>query len=227
MINNIIFSKDRACQLDALLRSLEDHLRLNFNHIVIYTYSNEKFKEGYEIAEKRHPSVKFVHEINLKNNILYHMNTLQICFMVDDMIMFKDSPIVKVVPEHTVFSLRLGCSVPQVHKEYPLSVDGHIFRTNEIKPLIENIAFNNPNKLEALLQKYKKKFKVVFDYQCCVSIPHNRVSAKSHCSFTGLYDINILNRYYLDGFVIDYDKMDFSNIKNVHEPIEYKFKSYD
>jgi hypothetical protein len=227
MINNIIFSKDRACQLDALLRSLEDHLRLNFNHIVIYTYTNDEFKKGYEMAEKRHPNVKFVHETNLKKDILSCMVTLQISFMVDDQIMYKESPLIKVLGDHTCFSLRLGCSVPQVHKDYPISLDGHVFRTNEIKPLIESISFNNPNKFESLLQKYKDKFKVTFDYQCMIGIPHNRVSAKSHCHFSGMYTTKILNDYYLDGYIIDYEKMDFSNIKNVHKEIEFKFKSYD
>ena len=49
-MNIIIFSKDRACQLDLFLRSLKKYFKefeeLNFN--ILYTYSNDKFKIGYD-----------------------------------------------------------------------------------------------------------------------------------------------------------------------------------
>jgi hypothetical protein len=41
---------------------------------------------------------------------------------------------------------------------YPLSVDGHVFRNEEISSMLNLIDFNNPNTLEANLQILKNKF---------------------------------------------------------------------
>ncbi len=48
MINAIIFSKDRALQLRLLLYSIEKNSPLTFKLNVIYKYSDDSFKEGYE-----------------------------------------------------------------------------------------------------------------------------------------------------------------------------------
>ena len=36
---------------------------------------------------------------------------------------------------------------------YPMSLDGHIFRTAEIAPLLEHLDYRNPNVLEAALAR--------------------------------------------------------------------------
>lgn len=227
MITNIIFSKDRGLQLDALLRSLEQHSSDLFDNVVIYTHTNEKYRKGYNIIKKRHRDTKFVFERDLKKDILKHMDNGLISFMVDDMIMFKECSLNQypMLPIEECFSLRLGNNVVYPHINYPLSLDGHIYGTDDIKPLIESIEFNNPNELESKLQRFKKDWNTNYKYQCTISIPHNRVSSKSHCKFSGLYPTDVLNRYLLDGFIIDYDKMDFGDIDNVHALINYKFKS--
>ena len=231
MINSIIFSKDRACQLEALIRSFETNGCIRFKHHIIYTYSNNDFKKGYDklINESKHKKdyFVFIKEADLKTDMLKVMNTEFTALFVDDQIMFKPMPNIdlSLLGENEVFSLRLGRNISEPHLSYPLSTDGHIYRTEDIKPLIELMNFNNPNKFEAGMQKFKKGWIVTFLYQCMVSIPHNRVSSKSHCSFSGLYTQEILNKYWLDGYVIDINKMDFSNIKNVHKEIELKFKS--
>jgi len=47
-IDVLIWSKDRACQLDLLLRSIKDNFDNYGNIFVRYDYSNEDFKKGYE-----------------------------------------------------------------------------------------------------------------------------------------------------------------------------------
>lgn len=224
MITNIIFSKDRGMQLHCLLSSLEQYAPLFFDTKVIYTYSNDKYREGYDIIKEFHKDVLFIKEENLKANVLSNMNTFLTCFMVDDQIMFQQPPILNPIMENQCFSLRLGSNIGKPHIEYPLSVDGHIFRTEDIKPLIQSIGFNNPNKLESKLQRYKNGWDIMYLYQCIVSVPHNRVSSKSHCKFTGEYPQDVLNEYLLDGYEINYNKMDFSNLNNVHASIPYAFR---
>ena len=72
-VNIIIFSKDRACQLDLLLRSMWSHIdSFDLYHIkVLYTYSNSLFYEGYRelIEREEFPSVFFKHETNFKDDV--------------------------------------------------------------------------------------------------------------------------------------------------------------
>ena len=229
MITNIIFSKDRALQLDALLRSLDEYSNDIFNNVVIYTHSDNKYRKGYNIIKKRHRDIKFVFEKELKKDILDNMIHGVVSMMVDDMIMFKECSLKEypMLPIEECFSLRLGNNVKEPHISYPLSLDGHIYDVDDLTAYIEMIDFNNPNELESKLQRYKKEWKVNYNYQCMVGLPHNRVSDKSHCKFSGLYPTEVLNRYLLDGFEINYNKMDFSNLDNVHANIDLKFKTYD
>ena len=225
MINTIIFSKNRALQLDTLLRSMDEHTDGLFRKIVIYKATTEKYHDGYNYIQMLHPNVTFVLESNLKEDVLRYMKTFYVMFLVDDQIMYKVCPLVPELEPMEVFSLRLGDNVGEPHTNYPLSVDGHVFRTEDIKPFVERINFINPNKLESKLQKYKDKFSLKWEYQAMISIPHNKVSDTSRCHASGLYTEEILNQYLLDGFIIDYDKMDFSGIKNVHHEVDFKFKT--
>jgi hypothetical protein len=71
--NIIIFSKDRACQLDQLLSSFKAHapnfassfLRLH----VLYTYSSKDFQKGYQQAMSFHPTVHWHNEGNLSASL--------------------------------------------------------------------------------------------------------------------------------------------------------------
>ena len=62
---------------------------------------------------------------------------------------------------------------------YPLSVDGHIFRANDLKNWIKNLKFKNPNQFEDSLQLLKSSMSrnscVCFHRSKIVNIPLNRV----------------------------------------------------
>lgn len=65
MVNAIIFSKDRACQLDLLLRSMKKFwLEWQMFPInILYTYSNKSYEEGYRKLKLFHPEFRYVKEI--------------------------------------------------------------------------------------------------------------------------------------------------------------------
>ena len=226
MIDLIVFSKNRAMQLDCLLRSLDEYTDPIFRKKVIYTFttSDKRFERGYELLKKLHPNVQFIKEENLKANILSNMNSYLTCMMVDDQIMFKQCPHIPMLKENQCFSLRLGGNISEPHISYPMSIDGHVFRTEDIKPLIESISFNNPNILEKKLQRFKKGWDILWKEQVMVSIPCNRVSDKSHCAYTGEYTEHTLTEFFLRGSEIDYHKMNFKNLNNVHADIRYAFR---
>jgi hypothetical protein len=70
MINIIVFSKNRACQLDLLLRSMKDKFKIEHNLTILYTLSDIQIEKGYEILKRVYSEIKFVKENNFKQNLL-------------------------------------------------------------------------------------------------------------------------------------------------------------
>lgn len=112
-IKLIIFSKDRAAQLELLLRSIETNIPDLFSPVVIYTSSTRDFKHGYErLRDSYKESVLFVPETNLRKDIITQTNlaTNHICYSTDDTVIFKPfgSKNILDIRQDQVFSLRLG-----------------------------------------------------------------------------------------------------------------------
>jgi hypothetical protein len=96
-VETIIFSKNRACQLDQLLRSLAEHLEeWNLFHItVIYVAENEDFREGYRIVQRQFQSAVFVEQRFDKTiqkqiqEIIDNSRQEFVCMLVDDDILIR------------------------------------------------------------------------------------------------------------------------------------------
>jgi hypothetical protein len=62
---------------------------------------------------------------------------------------------------------------------YPLSLDGNIFMTEEIKRITSNLAFSSPNTLEDAMQRFKRQFSnrwgICYAKSRIVNLPLNRV----------------------------------------------------
>jgi hypothetical protein len=113
---------------------------------------------------------------------------------------------------------------------YPLSVDGHIFKTTFIEESFSLIGeFTNPNYLESKLQFLMgmiNKNMTFFKESVLVGIPVNIVN-DTHMNRQGLkfyFSETYLNDRYVNGEIIDLDSLDFSDINGPHKEIEYKFK---
>lgn len=112
---------------------------------------------------------------------------------------------------------------------YPLSVDGHVFRTKEITKLTRLTTFNSPNTFEGGLQmfdNFPKNKMMAYKESRLVNTPNNIVNT-THPNRSGSSDemtSRELNRKYLMGEVIDLDSMDFSNIIGCHQEIKFGFK---
>lgn len=119
MISTIIFSKDRACQLDFLLTSIMQNGSDIFNLNILYEHSDDNFKAGYEHLSKKYPSLNWVRENDFQKDT---MNLIEkggdlVCFFVDDNILYKKvevdcDSIVSLFNEEDIFclSLRLGAN---------------------------------------------------------------------------------------------------------------------
>ena len=118
MISNLIFSFDRSCQLDLLLRSIDINAKSVFNINVLYKHSNDDFKKGYDILKERFPNVNFIEETNFREQVLKFLenDSEYVCFAVDDDIVYlpvKEEDALECMKNEDVlcFSCRLGKNV--------------------------------------------------------------------------------------------------------------------
>ena len=118
MIQSLIFSKDRACQLDLLLRSIDK----NFMHVtgkvhVLWKATTPAFEAGYHRVIERFPNVIMWTESDFKENTKNLLNLMEyVCFFVDDNFVYQPPNILgrqvecvmERVEEAGGFSFRLG-----------------------------------------------------------------------------------------------------------------------
>ncbi len=110
---------------------------------------------------------------------------------------------------------------------YPLSLDGHIFKKEVVVPWMSEIEYDQPNALEARLQKKNDEMPVnmgCFVDSRVVNTPLNLVGSSENMAgeFFG-QSLKELNDMYLEGKRIDLSKMDFSNVIGCHQEIELKW----
>jgi len=123
MIDVIIFSRDRAAQLDLLLRSIQLNHNNTFSQItVLYTCTDDDFLAGYVLAQERHRKVDFItddSEGNFQETLLTLLRSDSsefITFFTDDDILYRPIPVDRKAVERQLtkdkdtccVSLRLG-----------------------------------------------------------------------------------------------------------------------
>jgi len=75
MVSLLIVSKDRPCQLDLFLRSMLENFLVPYESTVLYTYSNDFYKEGYDIViDLYKDKFNFVKESDFKQDVLNSLN---------------------------------------------------------------------------------------------------------------------------------------------------------
>ena len=128
--------------------------------------------------------------------------------------------------------IKVNINEQKVDFAYPLSVDGHIFKSDLINSCLGSIGlFSNPNTLESKLQYLLNRI----DKNMCflkesvlVGIPNNIVN-NTHNNRRGLkfyFSEKELNIKYNNGEIINLESLDFSNINGPHKEIEYKLKKW-
>lgn len=120
-IRLFIPSKDRACQLDALLQSLEDHCPGLFMPYIIWKASNESYFAGYCKVLKKFEDVIAFHEKNIHDDFMTFLKVCHcgrysdvFCMATDDCIFYRPCSIepedvnFAMDDETFCFSFRLG-----------------------------------------------------------------------------------------------------------------------
>jgi FkbM family methyltransferase len=113
----VIFSKDRAMQLDAAMNSLK-HRCKDFNQIdvkVLYCTSDSDYQKQYLQLQKENRQIDFTVEKNFKHDLLSILGSYDyVLFLVDDNLFFKEFYSADIIGalrnnlDAIGFSLRLG-----------------------------------------------------------------------------------------------------------------------
>lgn len=250
----IVFSRDRAMQLDLLLTSLEKNAPGVFQPTVIWYAKRDDYQHGYEICAEEHPDARFLRE----DGLTYQVRSLMlgpehVTFFTDDDVLYRTTTALPaILAEWICFSLRLGTNTTNCYPHgrpqelpmsltwkwergdgdfgYPMSLDGHVFRAQDLLPILNTHNFSNPNWLEETLMRRAKEIgrplMACFHESHVVGIPANRVNetTPNRNGETYPYPVQDLNERYLRGERIDLDALDFSDIRGAHQEIPLVFK---
>lgn len=107
---------------------------------------------------------------------------------------------------------------------YPMSLDGHIFRTNDIYELFNTLNYNNPNTLESNLaaRPIRRPFMVMYDKSIIINNPANKVQTFNQ-NVHGNISAEYINEQYLLGKKISMKTSEgLSNI-SCHQEIDIIF----
>ena len=110
---------------------------------------------------------------------------------------------------------------------YPLSVDGHIFNTQEILVMVEYFDFKAPNSFEGVLQNVKelcsKRLGMSYQKARIVNNPCNKVQDEVK-NLHGTMHQDVLIKIWEDRKEIDILSLQGYINKSVHEEIEFEFQ---
>jgi len=89
---------------------------------------------------------------------------------------------------------------------YPMSLDGHIFRTADILPLLRDLQYENPNQLEGELSGHPpdRSLMTGVNKPIVVGVPWNKVQTENDNRNAGLSYADI-NQEFLEGKTIQFD----------------------
>ena len=265
-LNVVIFSKDRAPQLDLLLRSMEKNFYMYYNQnvTVIFRASNDGYAAGYRKLikkwgrkDKGTGAATWVNEeqSSFKEATVSAIDPAKMftMFLVDDIVFtnpftvndeeFKflqsDEDVLglslRLDPKKTYcYAIDQTMQVPESHSElfcfpwhgkdgdfgYPMSVDGTVFRTNEITPLVQKLAYWNPNTFESVLSQnpIEHPFLLAYSKAKLVNIPANRTQDTFKNRHANLEEAQLskLNEQYLQGMEIDVEPFNGLETPSVH-----------
>jgi hypothetical protein len=119
-IRMLAFSKDRALQLEACLRSLTERRtdRVELEILVVFRCSDERHLRQYQKLIRAFPDVRFIQENDFRKDVLQVMKGSDVIgFVVDDNIFIRNWSMETILdhfettPDAIGFSLRLGRNI--------------------------------------------------------------------------------------------------------------------
>ncbi len=223
MVNVIIFTKDRDCQLNLLVQSMDKFLNGNqYENIII-----QETGKDFELATKRAINSDCEYTMFLPDDCMF---TREVDF--DDIECFLHGDVICLslrLGENIKYDIPLGLhlEIPKLMCQfqngvalfewkgqagywgYPMSIDGHIFRTKEISEVINKLSFTNPNELETRLSRnpINHDYMAAHYTSCLINLVLNRVQTTHLNNKSGNFTTEYLQARYDAGHRLDLDKM--------------------
>ena len=215
MADVLIFSRDRACQLDALLRSIEENGPKYKSVSVLLKATEPKHLRAYQQVVLASKGVKPFHvETDFHKQVKEWLHgTDRPSFLVDDQIFYRKAdldPVPGVVYQYGLNCVRshpMGCEqrAHVLNQEdgwfgwswkdstgdfaYPLSIGGNVYDKQELLEALPD-SFDSPTSLEAGMACYaawwSRETLTAPLHSCLVSLPHNRVTVQATNPISGV-----------------------------------------
>jgi len=245
----IIPSKDRAAQLDLLLRSLKamfaewDQQRVT----ILHRSTTNDYAEGYERIKDCHPEFEYVAEVKFREDLPKQVgDEPYLQFLMDDDVLvrpysleceefvrFRDNPHIAAL------SLRMAPYMDYCYTEnmsispppflanrawlwpgmrgdwgYPHSVDGSVWRTEDVVETIQHGTYTAPNNLEPTLRfAMKRPMALCFSEPRLVNIAANTVQDACAANRHGGGSAEECNKRFLGG-----ERIGMGNFKGLRQP---------
>jgi len=268
-IVGLIFSKDRAMQLQATIDSFFLHCGDNgdIQLSVLYKASNQSHRRQYDKLKEKYSSISFIEEADFKKQVLAVIDKFEyVLFLVDDNLFVRDFYLADIVKslrsnnDAIGFSLRLGGNTDYCYARntsqglpefqpaggsilkydwteaefdfgYPLEVSSSVYRTKDIRAMLVEIKFDNPNMLEGLMaanvRLYSRQKSQLLCYEHSVTFcnPVNMVQSVSANRFGGVrkYSAQKLAEMFDDGFEVDVSRYSGFVPNSCHQEVELEF----
>lgn len=257
-MNIIVFSKNRAAQLELFIRSFRKYVKNPDNYIlkVVHHYTESHYAEGYKkLMNMNYPNVHYIKETNFWQDVVNCIDTTKkyITFFCDDDV-FKN-PVDFYDEQMKIFNedKEIACRSLRLHPRltycypmaismrtpkfmennifywtgqdgdfgYPMSLDGHIFRMEDIYPALVKFSFPNPTMLENMLvgQQLRAPKMICYNKSIIVCNPCNRVQTVCN-NIHGNVDTKVLNDNFLLGKLISFQNIDGFENYSCHQEME-------
>jgi hypothetical protein len=234
MLHIIIFSHKRDCQLNLLYQSMGNFLNIKQYKKTLITQTGREFEAATKAAvNSEHEYTMFLpddcmftREVDFDFLEMAFISR-PICFSLRCGINITyDLPLSKNIEKpFFTFNPYWTGMMAWPWKEckdngyfgYPMSVDGHIFKTNEISEKVNAITFTNPNQLETALVRnpIDHDFMAAFDKPSIVNLVLNRVQTTHPHNKSGNFTTEYLQARYDAGHRLDLDKM-IESVRNAN-----------
>jgi hypothetical protein len=261
-ISIVVFSKDRAMQLELFLRSFNNYVKdaNRYRINVLYTYSDDKYLMGYDkLCQTMPRNVDLLKETDFKQDVIDligNSNPYTVFFVDDDF--FKNSfDFFDAQMDVFDWDRRIACRSLRIDRDmqycyttqkpmmqpifyannvfnwkesqedfgYPMSLDGHIFRTAEILPFLMELDYQNPNTLEGQLVHKRNKLgelMICYDNSIIMNNPVNKVQTVNN-NLHGNISAKELNDLFLEGNIIDMSSFGGIKNKSAHQELQLNF----
>jgi hypothetical protein len=122
MTTAIVCSKNRACQLDLLLRSINENAPALYGEVHVVWKGEREYAEAYRVCALQHPEADFHVELDLRGQTLYLAERDEhLAFLMDDCVFYRPvegrdpAEVLREDEDVLCFSPRLGLNTTECY----------------------------------------------------------------------------------------------------------------